>query len=123
MALPLLLTGLCVARNTNGNHVMAPIAPEMTPTTASRRSGSRAVRNPELRQREPANSGAISTTVNAMKANSSRYQVAAKPRNTPAPITAAQPPARLPPRNPDHVSTSIGGNSTVIIAAYGSGEL
>src|ERR1700756_5136338 len=123
MALPLLLTGLCVARKTNGNHVVAPIAPDMTPTTASRHSGSSAVRNPDLRQREPASSSAISTTVNAMKAFSSRYQVEVKPRNNPAPITAAQPPARSPARNPDHVNTNTGGNHTVIIAAQGSGEL
>src|ERR1700730_17820901 len=38
----------------------------------------------------------------------------------PTATTAPQPPPRLPPRRPDHASTSIGGNSTVMIAAYGS---
>ena len=118
----MLLTGLCAARSRNGNQVVAPIAAVMTPMTASRRSGSSASLKPPRRHRVPAAARAISNIVNALKANSSEYQVAVKPRNIPAPTTAAQPPPRSPPRSPDHVSTSTGGNSTVSIAAYGSGE-
>ncbi len=36
------------------------------------------------------------------------------------PITAAHPPDRVPPRNPDHASTNTGGSSTAMIAEYGS---
>ena len=143
----MLLTGLRAARNRNGNHVMAAIGAAMTAMTASRRTGSSAPFRPPCRQRAPASSTAITINVKALKANSSVYQVAARPRNSPAPTTAAQPPAFQPPafpapavklsshsgsnvipasrsagareaaRRPDHVSTSIGGNSTVIIAA------
>jgi hypothetical protein len=47
--------------------------------------------------------------------------VAVQPRNSPAAITAPQPArrgasGRSPARRPDQVSTSIGGNNTVIIA-------
>jgi hypothetical protein len=38
----------------------------------------------------------------------------------PTPMTAAQPPFRMPPRKPDQASTNTAGSSTAMIAAYGS---
>ena len=87
----MLLTGLRAARTKNGSQVVLAMAAAITAMTASRRSGSSASLKPPCRQREPASSRAISTIVNALKATSSVYQVAAKPRNIPAPMTAAQP--------------------------------
>ncbi len=93
------------------------MAAAMRAMTTTRRNGSSAASDPSRRQRDSASTSAISAIVNAVKPNSNVYQVAVKPRNNPAPTTAAQPPERSPARNPDHVSTSIGGSSTVIIAA------
>ena len=126
MALPELLIGLLTARNTKGNQVVHAIATAMPAMTATRRNGSSAALMPlpvsRFRcQRTPASHRAINPTVNALNPNSSVYQVAVQPRNSPAAITEPQParPAvsgRSPARRPDQVSTSIGGNSMVIIA-------
>lgn len=117
----MLLIGLRAARTRNGNQVVQPITTAMPAMTARRRSGSSAAFTPSRCHRTPASHSAISSIANALNPNSSVYQVAVHPRKIPAPITAPQP-ARRPAsgrsaaRSPDQVSTSTGGNSTVIIA-------